>query len=162
MKKYFFLLFVLTTISSFSQTNYSAISMKNDAEYKAADKYALEASNYILSGPMDKNNPKQQAAIQFMLKWMDGTPDYTFSIDADISTKVMSGNEDLLGLYMASMTKYCLENKANAGDGKLVKLNAMKILIAYAEKTENKVAISKSFQTLIEANRRGALEKELQ
>ena len=162
MKKYFFLLFVLTTISSFSQTDYSAISLKNDADYKAADKYALEASNYILSGPIDKNNPTQQAALQFVLKWMDGTPDYTFTIDADISKKVVSGNDDLLGIYMTSMTKYCLENKPNANDSKLVKLNAVKIVIAYAEKTENKVAISKSFQTLIEANRKGALEKELQ
>ena len=58
-----------------------------------------------------------------MGKWMTGTPDYSFAV-AEIQDKIGNDN-DLLALYMVSKAKYMLENKANAKDAKLVKLNAM-------------------------------------
>ena len=47
---------------------------------------------------------------------MSGTPDYTFTLEA-VATKIIKGNDELLGVYMACMTKFCLENKSSANDG---------------------------------------------
>ena len=72
----------------------------------------------------EKDNLDRLKSLQFIIKWMSGTPDYTFTLD-NITSKVTKGNDDLLGIYMACMVKYCLENKASASDEKLVKLNSI-------------------------------------
>lgn len=158
MKKYFLILFVFTTISSFAQTDYSSIKLDKDADYKPADKYALEASTFIFTVPMDKTNQQRQAAQQFVLKWMEGSPDYSFNIDASVMEKIVGENNGVLGLYMAAMAKYVLENPANASDFDLVKLNAAKTIVAYAENPANKLE-SKTVKKLIAANKKGELEK---
>jgi hypothetical protein len=162
MKKCFLLLFVLTAFSSFSQTDFSTVSMKSDADFKAAEKYALEASNYLLSGPLDLKNAKQGAAVKFILDWEVGTPDYTFIIEAPVMEKLVAENKTLMGAYLAGMAKFALENPTKAENPQLVMLNAVKTLLAYAEKPENKVAISETLKKLIEANKKGTLEKELE
>ncbi len=162
MKKYFFILFVCTSICSFAQTDYTKITMKTDADFKAADKYALDASNYILSVPMDKNNLAQPKAVRFIVNWMEGTPDYTFNIVSPIITKLTEENEAFLGIFYAGMTKYTLENPTKAEDMKAVQLNGFKSLVAFAEKTEHKVSITPTLKKLIDANKKGALEKVLE
>ena len=159
MKKYFFILFVLTSISSFSQTDYSSIKMEKDADYKPAEKYALEASNYVLSSPLDSKNSRTATATKFLLKWMEGTPDYTYNIDSPIISKLNTENDGLLGVYLASMTKFSLENPAKAQDPQLVMISGIKTLLAYSEKPENKVTMSESLKKLIEINKKGELEK---
>jgi hypothetical protein len=162
MKKCFLLLFVLTAFSSFAQTDFSTVSMKTDAEFKAAEKYALEASNYILSGPLDLKNAKQGVAVKFILDWEVGTPDYSFILDAPVMEKLVEENKTLMGVYLAGMAKFSLENPTKAENPKLVVLNSMKTLLAYVEKPENKVTISETLKKLIEANKKGTLEKELE
>ena len=159
MKKYFLILFVLTSISSFSQTDYSKVAMASDADYKPAEKYALEASNYLLSAPLDIKNTKLAVATKFLLKFMEGTPDYTYIIESPMVTKLNSENEGLLGVYFAGMTKFSLENTAKAQDPQLVMVSGIKTLLAYAEKPENKVTITETLKKLFELNKNGELEK---
>lgn len=163
MKNYLFLFLIICSTSAFSQTttDFESIRLKKDSDYKEANKYALEASNYILSVPMDNNSLPRLNAIQFMLKWMEGTPDFTFSLDATIMDKVVKGNDDLLGVYMACMTKYCLENESNSKDNDLVKLNSIKLILAYCENPANNVKMPKQLNKLSEANKKGELESEL-
>lgn len=159
MKKYFFILFAFTAISSFSQTDYSKITMAKDADYKPAEKYALEASNYLLSKPLNAKDQQRTAATAFLRKWMEGTPDYTYIIDSDIVTKLNSENEGLIGVYLAGMTKFSLENPAKAQDAQLVMVNGIKTMLVYSEKPENKVTMSETLKKLIEVNKKGELEK---
>lgn len=163
MKTYFYLFIILCTTVSFAQTttDFDAVKLKRDSDYKEANKYALEASNYVLSVPMDNNSLPRLKAIQFIMKWMEGTPDYTFSLDATIMEKVVKGNDDLLGVYMACMTKYCLENEANSKDDDVVKLNSIKLILAYCENPANNVKMPKQLKKLSEANKKGELESEL-
>ncbi|MDI1315995.1 hypothetical protein [Flavobacterium sp.] len=162
MKKYIFILFVFTSICSFAQTDYTKIVMKTDADFKAADKYALEASNYILSVPIDKNDITQLKAVRFIINWMEGTPDYTFNIVSPSITKLTQENESFLGIFYAGMTKYTLENPTKAEDMKAVQLNGFKSLVAFAEKAEHKVAITPTLKKLLDANKKGELEKGLE
>ena len=157
MKKYFLILFVFASISSFAQTDYSKVTMAKDADYKPAEKYALEASNYLLSSPLNANEKQRAAAEAFIRKWMEGTPDYTYIIDSPVITKLDSENKGLMGVYFASLTKASLEGKVE--EPEVAMISGIKAVLAYAQKPENKVAPSETLSKLIELNKKGELEK---
>jgi hypothetical protein len=125
-----------------------------------ADNAALQASDFLLSTPLDKNNVDRLKSLQYVIKWMSGTPHYTFSLDEQ-ATKFAKKNDDLLGLYMAAMTKYVLENKADARDQNKIKLNAVKLIVAYARDERNKVKIGSELKKVMEADDKGQLSEYL-
>lgn len=161
MKKYLTILLVLACHFSSAQfiPDYDQIKLQHPSDYKHADKFALNAANYLLTTPFEKDNAIRTKTLQFLSKWMSGTPDYGFAMDA-VSGKFMKGNNDLLGLYMAAMGKYRLENKSSA-DINMVRLHAIKILLAYCENPTNNLKMPKGLKKLSEANKKGELEKAL-
>lgn len=154
----FTLLFSIRTFAQ-SPPNFDAIKLEKAPDYKLAEPYALQTANYLLSTPFKKEDKDVMNSLRFMGKWMNGTPDYSFSV-ADMVDKIGRDN-DLLGLYMISKAKYILENKANAKDPKLVKLNAVILLLNYCSKKENLVRMTKQLKKLAEAKEKGELEKAL-
>lgn len=162
MKKYFLLFFVFSTIASFSQTDFDKISLSSDEESRAADKYALEAANYLLSTPFDKNDAKQAKALAFVIRWMEATPDYSFYFDQTVTEKIVKGSDHLLGYYSAAMTKFSLENKDKAEDAGVVMVNSVKLLLAYCENPKNNLKMPAELQKLSDANKKGELVKALQ
>lgn len=162
MKKCFLFLFVLTTVTAFSQTNYENISLKSDADCRAANKYALEAANYVFATPFDAKDSQRAKSIQFISKWMDATPDFSFIIDLTVTDKIVKGSDDLLGMYMAGMTKFCLENEAKSKDDGVVMVSTVKLLLAYCENPKNNFKMPSALQKLSDANKKGELIKALQ
>lgn len=164
MKKLIFgLLFGLLSTISFAQhlPDFDAIKLEKSEDYNAtANDAALQAANFIFSTPLEKNDPGRLKSLQYIIKWMTGTPDYSFSLDEQ-ATKFAKKNDDLLGLYMAAMTKYVLENKENSKDQNMVKLNAVKLIIAYAKDEKNKVKINTELKKAIEADDKGELSAYL-
>ena len=158
------LLLLIASVLSFSvaaaQTppNFDLIKLEHSADYKPASPFALQTANYLLSTPLKVDNPDRIKSLQFIYKWMTGTPDYSFRLDEAANT-IFKGNNELMGIYMASMVKYSLENKAEAKDPKAVKLNSILGTIAYCEKKENNVKPSKSLKKLLEARDKGELDK---
>ena len=155
------LLTLLFSISAFAQTlpNFDGIKLEKAPDCKLAEPYALQTANYILSTPFKKEDKDLMKSLMFMGKWMRGTPDYSFSV-VDMEDKIGRDN-DLLGLYMISKAKYILENKANAKDQKLVKLNAVILLLNYCSQKENLVKMTKQLKKLAEAKEKGELEMAL-
>jgi hypothetical protein len=164
MKKLIFgLLFGLLSNFSFAQTlpDLDAIKLEKKEDFNStADNAALQASDFLLSTPMEKNNIDRLKSLQYIIKWMSGTPDYNFTLDEQ-ATKFAKKNDDLLGLYMAAMTKYVLENKADSKDQNKIKLNAVKLIVAYAKDEKNKVKISSELKKVIEADGKGQLSEYL-
>ncbi len=162
MKKLFIIICLFASHYCFSQSlpDYDNVKMEQKSDYKEADKVALVAANYLLSTPFQKNDLNRLKSLQFILKWMGGSPDFTFSID-NIAQKISKGNDDMLGLYMASMSKYALENRGDAADAKKMKINAIKILLAYCEDENNNMKMNKELKKLAEANKKGELEQVL-
>jgi hypothetical protein len=162
MKKIILLLCLFASNYGFSQSlpNYDNVKMEVKSDYVEADKVALVAANYLLSTPYEKNDLNRLKSLQFIIKWMSGSPDFTFTLD-DVASKITKGNDDLLGLYMTSMSKFALENRAAAADAKVMKVNALKILISYCENEGNNMKMSKQLTKLAEANKKGELEKAL-
>jgi hypothetical protein len=127
------------------------IKLKEKEDFVKAEDKILECTKYILTTPIDNENTNRNNALQFMLRWMDGTPDYTFNLDETVG-KLAQSSDALLGVYMACMCRYVLENKDKAKDDKDVKYNSVLLLIDYAKDSNNKVDISGEMENLIRAN----------
>lgn len=161
MKKSFLLLLVLTSFASFAQTDFSKVARTSPADFKAAEKVVLEASNYVLSKPSDSKDAKRAAAIKLIHDWEVGTEDYSFIINDPILDKLSSENKDLHGVYLASMSRTTLQDPKQNEDVPALMVKGIKEMLAYAEKPENKVEMTETVKKLITLNKNGELDKLL-
>jgi hypothetical protein len=162
MKKIILLLCLFTTQHCFSQQlpDYENVKMEQKSDYKEADKVALIAANYLLATPYEKTDRSRLESLAFIIKWMAGSPDFGFNLD-QTATKISKGNDDMLGLYMAAMSKFALENRKDAADAKKMKVAAIKLLLTYCENESNHMKMSKELRKLSDANKKGELEGSL-
>jgi hypothetical protein len=86
------------------------------------------------------------------MKWMEGTPDYTFEI-GEKSMELTKGNSDLLGLYLAAMTKVVLENTDKDLNNETIYENAETLLVNYCSDKNNKMKPSKKIKKILKARR---------
>ncbi len=126
------------------------VELKEKEDFAKAEDKILECSKYILTTPMDDENTNRINALQFMFRWMEGTPDYTFTLDETVG-KIAQTSDALLGVYMACMCRYVLENKDKAKNEKDVKYNSVLMLIDYSKDPNNKVEITGEIKNLIKA-----------
>ena len=158
MKKLFiFFLLIISVGTGFAQNlpKFDQYKFNTTSDYKLADSAVLQTANFLLSTPIDQNNPTRIKAGQFVMRWMEGTPDYTFSLEQN-AIKYLSGNVDLMLLYMTSMAKYALETKST--DVKVITINGVKTLLAYVNNPTSNVKKDKNLKKLSDANDRGNLE----
>lgn len=162
MKNIIVVFFLLSSNFLFSQNlpNFNDIKLDKAIDYKVADSFVLIAANYLLTTPFNKDDIGRLKSLQFVIKWMSGTPDYTFTLD-NAATKIMKESDDLLGIYMAAMSKYCLKNKVASKDTKAITLNAVILLLNYCENDNNNIKMTKQLKKLSEARAKGQLEQAL-
>ena len=161
MKKLLLIFILLIATSKLFAQNlprFDQYKFDEKSDYKLADTAVLQTANFLLSTPIDQNIPTRLKAGQFVMRWMEGTPDYTFSLE-QTPIKYLSGNVDLMLLYMTSMAKYALENKSN--DVKVTTINGVKILLGYVNNQANDVKIDKNLKKLSVENDKGNLENFL-
>jgi hypothetical protein len=143
-------LLTLTYTMSFGQ-NFSELAkteFKSKESYKPAESQVLTCANYLFSSPANQAELNRLNAIQYIIKWMSGTPDYTF----DLGEKAMNltgENSDLLGLYMAAMSKVVLENSTQKLSSDEIYNQSEKIMVQYCAVADNKVKPSKKIKQLI-------------
>jgi len=153
-------LLTITACQLFAQTlpPFSQVRLQYNKDFKLAEPQVLQTANYILSTPIDQNIDAKTAAAQFLMKWMDGTTDYTFTLDEN-STKSFLQNSGLMMVYIASMTKYAIQNKPNSS--KAITINSVKNLLAYINDPANHVKKTDDLKALADANEKGDLESFL-
>jgi hypothetical protein len=144
-----------------SLPDFKAIKIESKEDCRAVELQVIQAANYNLSTPFSSKDVTRFQSLSFLIRWMSATPDYQFALD-QTATKMMKGNDDVLGLYMAAMAKYVLENKANSKDQNLIKVNAITSVLTYAENPANNFKLSKSMKKLSEAKANNELEKALE
>lgn len=151
MKKIIFIaLLALSCTMSFGQ-NFSELAkteFKSAESYKPAESQVLTCANYLFGSPADQAELNRLNAIQYIIKWMSGTPDYTFDL-GEKAMKLTDGNSDLLGLYMAAMSKVVLENTAQKLSSDEIYTQSEKIMVNYCSITDNKMKPSKKIKQLI-------------
>lgn len=151
MKRIIFIALVtLSCTMSFGQ-NFSELAkteFKSKESYKPAESQVLICANYLFGNPANQAELNRLNAIKYIFKWMEGTPDYTFDIGAN-AMKLTDGNSDLLGLYMAAMSKVVLENTNQKLSSDEIYSQSEKIVVKYCSIADNKVKPSKKIKQLI-------------
>ncbi len=162
MKYLVVLLLVTVAITSHSQQlpDFTKIPLTRASEYKAAEPSVLRAAVYVLSMPFSKDDQSRIRCVKFILKWMNGTPDYSFTF-GESKTKYFRNQSDLMGLYMAAMSKYTLENPASSKDQSAVGVNAMVAVLTYSNNPTNNINMTQPMKRLWEANEEGKLSEAL-
>ena len=145
-------------ISSFAQSSYSNIKLEEKEDYKIAEATVLKASEYLFTTKYDKEDLERLYAIEFIMKWMNGTPDFSFELNEKF-TKPFLHETDLLGLYMGALAKFAIEHKDQAKDATTVNLNAVKIIIGYSSKPANNLKQTGELKKMAAALKKGELEK---
>jgi len=158
MKNLLILLLTVSSVICYGQ-NFKPLAdykFKNNGDYKTHEPDVLRCCNYILLHADDKEDINLAIARQFVVTWMTGTEDYTFTIGGPIS-KIGTKNINLMSVYMAAAAKYVLENPDKKNDADAVALNTYKGLIAYVENDKNGVKKNAEYKKLKEAMDKGNL-----
>ena len=147
-------------VSAQDYSELDKILLKDKADCSSNEGLVLECSNYLLDSPIDAidEDPNHMKALQFVMRWMEATPDYSFVLDE--SMELASGpNPSLLGVLLASMAKYALENKTD--DEEDVKYNAFITFINYCEEPKHNVTLTREIKDLIKAKNENSLKEYL-
>ncbi len=147
-------LFIIALIC-FNFINSQNFSELDNYEFKTVESYTteqgkvLEAANYLFENPASRAlELNRLISIQYIMKWMQGTPDYTFEI-GNSALELTKGNSDLLGLYLAAMTKTVLENDDKKLNDETIYRNAEQILVDYCADSKNLTKPSKKIKKLL-------------
>lgn len=150
MKKVFLCLVLLvSSLNLFAQdyTSLDADSLQKMEDYVKAEPKVLECSNFLLNTPNEANNLNRLSAMQYVLKWMEGT-DYTFNIDSK-AAELTDGNNDLFGLYVTTMPKVVLENKGTKLSDEEIHNRVVDLLIAYCKNDKNNMKPTKKLKKMM-------------
>lgn len=153
--------FALNQLQAQQTLNYDDIKLEKKEDFNdQANSAALQASSYLLSTPLGMENPGRQQSLTYLIKWMSGSPDYSFELD-DTAVNLCENDKELIGIYMAAMAKFVLENKSEAKNTSAIKLQAVRLFVKYANDSNNKVKLTKAIKKAIKADKNGSLEEYL-
>ena len=150
--------FVACNVFAQSLPQFDEIKLQKTKDYKLAEPAVVQTADFIISTPIDKNTDTKTIAAQFLMKWRDGTPDFTFTLDEN-STRYFLQNNELMMVYVASMAKYAIETIQHTS--KTITINAIKSLLAYINDPANNVKKTNDLIELSQANQNGQLESFL-
>ena len=153
---FFFTAFL--SITSFTQSSYSEIKLETKDDYHSAESSVLKASNYLFTTKYDKDDLERLYAIEFIMKWMGGTPDFSFELDEKF-TKPFLHETDLLGFYMSALAKFAIEHKEQSKNANVLNLGAVKMIIDYSNKPANNLKQTGELKKIASALKKGELEK---
>ncbi|MFA5540271.1 MAG: hypothetical protein WC984_01200 [Bacteroidales bacterium] len=162
MKKLLLTIFLMTaSICSFSQEfnlpDYQIQSPKD------CDKYnndVLNAIDWLISTPPNKELKKQQKTKEFLIQWMTETKAVSIYLDTDI-VNFFEKNEDLLIIFMCGSTKYALKNNVKS-DKLEMSIAGIELCIDYYNKNINLLKKDKNLEKYIKMKNNGTLRGHLE
>jgi len=154
------LTFISLGLKSQDFSTLGTIQLKDKEDYAKAEEKVLECCDYILKTPLEKDNLNLLYANQFLIKWMSGTPDFGFDLDAT-TVNLTKSNSMLMGVYMACMAKYSLEHKETANNKNEVKLNSVGLFLNYCENPQNGIKIKGELKKAVDAQHNNKLKEYL-
>ena len=155
MKKNILILaLVLLANISFSQ-NFKKLA---NYEFETVESYTtemdkvLKCANYLFENPNDENGMNRIIATQYIMKWMNGTPDYTFELGDD-AMSLIKGKEEYIGLYLAAMAKVVLDNPDKELTNKEIYNQSEEIMVKYCSDESNNIKPSKKIKKIIKSRK---------
>lgn len=129
---------------------YQDIILEKPSDYTDTEPMALSAAKFILTNPFEVYNEDRAKALLFLSNWVKGTKDYSFYFDGKVTD--LSGDANLLSLFIAAMVKYTLENKAEAANPIRIETNASRIVLEYCQDEKNNFKLKKKYRRVLEGN----------
>ena len=156
-KLLFFLLFFagVQCLRAQELPNLKHVKLNKKVHFKETEQLILKVVTYLFETPISKKNKSRAEAGQFLLNWMNGTPDFTFYLE-DKETSFFNTDSDLILMYMAALTKFTLENRT-IKDQQSIILGTMRIVLPYLNQQEDKKSWSALLWQLNDANQKGKL-----
>jgi len=136
------------------------IELNTSEQYAEAQEQVLDCCYYLLSTPCDKKDEDRGFATQFIIRWIQGTPEYSFEIE-DVVTKMTAEKEELLSLYLTCYTKLTLESENPYEEKNQIKQQSIEAFLDYCGSSINKVRATKEMKKMLEARDQGQLEAYL-
>ena len=130
--------------------------INEDEQAAQLEKRVLESCELLLNTPANKKDENRINASQMIIKWMESTPDYSFSIDENIYTLTKS-NASMLNVYLASLVKATLDNINPYENEREVKMNCINTFLDYCSISKNKLKPNKGIKKMIHARESGTL-----
>ncbi|MBP8850321.1 MAG: hypothetical protein KBG80_07175 [Breznakibacter sp.] len=155
---FLFALALFSNAQDFSQLN--SYLLVDGADYGKAEPKVKECVNYILSVPIDDQSANRTDALQFIIRWMVGTPDFSFGIGQS-AANISKNDTNLMGLYMVCITKVGLEHREIAKDNGQMDYETIMTLLPYCEKESNNVKLNKELKKMIKQRNAGTLKEYL-
>ena len=122
---------------------------------KSDDPCLSAAINYVLDHPMNGNSSLHGKYMNFILNWMDKTPDFTFTLQDNVLALCKDDNLLLFNIYLAALAKAAVEIKKDYVPA------ALKLMVAYMENPQNKVKQTSKVRKMIAAVKENRFEKYL-
>lgn len=121
-------------------------------DFKAQEPTIIQCADFLLGTPASEQETQRLLAIQFILKWMEGTPDHTFEIGPE-AAELTKGNTELFSLFLASMSKVVLENDGPALSNAEVYQMSETMVVDYCADENNKIKPSKKIKKLLKSQK---------
>lgn len=152
-----FLLISILTVQG--QTTFEVpqnVELKSKEDYAKYENAIIDAAKWLEETDLNKEIDKRQKVNAFVMRWVEGSPTVNILITEKL-IKICDKNTHLLGLYMASYSRYFLEHKGTATNLSAAKAGLLSIMIVY--KKGINVTVNKEMDNLIELTNENELDE---
>ncbi|MCP4521346.1 MAG: hypothetical protein GY827_06605 [Cytophagales bacterium] len=156
MKKFIFVIALVCSFNLLFGQNFSRMAkyeFKTAKNYQEETRNVRKAVNYLFKNPRNVEEEKRKIAIQFVTKWMIGTPDYSFMID-EKAVELTKGKKYLFSLFMMAMVKAALDNDNKTAHQQETFEHAKYILVNYCADKNNKAKPNKAIKKIIKQQKK--------
>ena len=147
----------ITNAQEADPIKWESVKLKSKNDYKNAESTVRVCASYLLSHRYNQDDLSVHSAGHLVIRWMEGTKEYHFAVQGNIS-KYHTKENGLLVIYMAALTSLGIDSPAILTDGKKVEVEAMKMLAKYCDDPAYKVEKTAAIEKLITAYKGGTIE----
>jgi hypothetical protein len=127
-------------------------SLKTEQDYKNAEERVLSCADYLLTNPIDEEELIRTATFSYLFRWIEGTPEHSFSLDADV-VQLTNNNKDFLTIYFAGLAKSVLENSTEPYTEEETQDRAIQYLIDYCSNPDHHLKPTKRMNKMSKKNK---------
>jgi len=103
-----------------------------------------------LGQALEANELGKVQCLQFIMRWMEGTPDYTFGIGPDF-VDFCGKDLNLSGVYMAALTSAAVSEKFEDKSSEQLSANAREIFLDYCADPAHGVKPNKAVKNALKS-----------
>lgn len=151
-----FILIFISPIHLFSQELELPKLPETKEDFIKPEKDFIAAEKWLETTPLGTNEEKRTEINAWIITWITNSPTVTINLRASI-LKVFDKNAQLLGVYMAGCSRYCIENNYSKEELKYNVAGLKAVINCYNLCGELKK--DKALEKLIEKDKDGKLEE---